>query len=200
MAPDDDDALIARAVLGDETALDHLFRRYYATMNRFAQKICPDVSDAEDVAQEAFIKLMGSIDQFDRRSRFTSWLYRVVLNTAIDHRRKSQRRGRLAEDFRQLAPQVQETHQDVAVAARQVVEIILGFPERERDAALLVHGEGLTHKQAAEIIGCPTGTVGWLLGKAGDRLNGILKVEDHDGRHAEGGIREAGDEAPLAGC
>ncbi|MCC2110801.1 MAG: RNA polymerase sigma factor, partial [Hyphomicrobiales bacterium] len=160
MPPEDDDVLIARAAEGDERALDRLFRRYYATMNRFAQKICTDVSDAEDVAQEAFIKLMGSIATFDRRSSFSSWLYRVVLNKAIDHHRKSKRRGKLVEDARHVSATSAEPGQENAVAARQVVEIILGFPERERDAALLVLGEGLTHKQAAEIIGCPTGTIG----------------------------------------
>jgi len=197
MPRQEDDPLIERAIKGDELALDQLFRRYYATMNRFAQKICPDPSDAEDVAQDAFIKLMGSIRTFDRRSAFTSWLYRVVLNKAIDFRRRSARRGKLTDDLRLILPNKGEATQDIIVTARQVVEIILEFPERERDAALLVLGEGLTHAQAAEIIGCPTGTIGWLLNKVSTKLNAILETADHEPDQVKGPVRHAGDPATV---
>lgn len=200
MPPEDDEVLIERAVHGDEKALERLFRRYYAPMNRFAQKICNNAADAEDVTQEAFVNLMGSIASFDRRSAFSTWLYRVVLNKAIDFQRKNVRRGRLAERLRLVSPSSYEAPQDAAVAARQVVGLILDFPQRERDAALLVHGEGLTHKQAAEIIGCPIGTIGWLLDRAGKRLNAILDAKNDDRENAESRVREAGASAPVARC
>ena len=200
MPPEDDDVLIERAVRGDEQALERLFRRYYATINKFAQKICRDPTDAEDITQEAFVNLMGSIDSFDRRSAFSTWLYRVVLNKAIDLRRKDARRGRLAERLRQLTPSSYEAPQDATVAARQVVEFLLDFPERERDAALLVHGEGLTHRQAAEIIGCPVGTIGWLLSRAGKRLEEILEAKNDDRENAESRFRQAGAFATVAAC
>ena len=198
MPPQEDEELIERARNGDEGALDQVFRRYYATMNRFAQKICSQPSDAEDVAQEAFIKLMGSIRSFDKRSAFTSWLYRVVLNQAIDFRRHMARRGKLTDELSLVQPRYGEAVQENAVTARQVVEIVLGFPERERDAALLVLVEGLTHAQAAEIIGCPTGTIGWLLGKGSARLTAILEAVDHAPDQVKGPVRHAGDPAPVA--
>ena len=197
MPSEEDDYLIESAKRGDEQALDTLFRRYYATMNRFAQKICPDQADAEDIAQDAFIKLMGSIRTFDGRSAFTSWLYRVVLNKAIDFRRRKSRRGQLTDDLRHVLPDKGEPTQDTTVTARQVVDIILEFPERERDAALLVLGEGLTHAQAAEIIGCPTGTIGWLLNKVSTKLTAILEATDHEPEQVEVPVRHAGDPATV---
>lgn len=200
MPPEDDGALIEKAVAGDEQALDRLFRRYYPTMLKFAQTICRNPADAEDVTHDAFVNLMGSIQSFDRRSAFSTWLYRVVLNKAIDFRRKVARRGRLADQLRHVSAGSYEAPQDAAVAARQVVEVLLGFPDKERDAALLVHGEGLTHKQAAEIIGCPVGTVGWLLSNAGKRLNDILEAGSNDREHAQDRVREGGPSAPLVRC
>jgi RNA polymerase sigma-70 factor (ECF subfamily) len=200
MPPGGDDALIERAVLGDEQALDRLFRRYYATMLRFAQKICRDPSDAEDVTHDAFVTLMGSIGSFDRRAAFSTWLYRVVLNKAIDFRRKVARRGRLADQLRLVSTGSYDAPQEAAVAARQVIEFLLDFPDKERDAALLVLGEGLTHKQAAEIIGCPVGTIGWLLGSAGKRLNEILEAGSNDRENPQDSVREAGASAPVARC
>ena len=93
--------LIARAVSGDTKALDLLFRRYHDTMHRFAQKICGNTADADDVTQDAYVRLMGSIRTYDGRAAFSSWLYRVVLTKAIDTppqagplRRKRSDRGR----------------------------------------------------------------------------------------------------------
>lgn len=200
MPPEDDDRLIERAVNGDERALDRLFRRYYPTMHRFAQKVCHNASDAEDITQDAFINLMGSIASFDRRSAFSTWLYRVVLNKAIDFRRKAIRRGQLVERLRTVSTSSYQAPQDTAITARQVVALVLEFPDKERDATLLVLGEGLTHKQAAEIIGCPIGTIGWLLDRAGKRLSEILEAKDDDRENAKSRVREAGTSAPVARC
>lgn len=200
MPPEDDGTLIERAVRGDEQALDRLFRRYYATMLRFAQKVCRNPTDAEDVTHDAFVSLMGSIGSFDRRATFSTWLYRVVLNKAIDFRRKVARGGRLADQLRLVSSGSYEAPQDAAIAARQVIELLLDFPEKERDAALLVLGEGLTHKQAAAVIGCPVGTIGWLLGNAGKRLNEILEAGTNDRENPQDRVRAAGASAPVARC
>ena len=104
--PESDNVLIRRAVEGDAAALEKLFRRHYATIYAFAQKICGDPVLAEDVAQDSVVKLMGSIRTFDGRCAFTSWLYRVVLTKALDHRRKEKRRGLLAEEYRQVMREV----------------------------------------------------------------------------------------------
>lgn len=198
MSRHEDEDLIDQAMAGDEAALEALFRRHYKTMHRFAQKICPNAADAEDIAHDAFVKLMGSIHTFDRRSAFTSWLYRVVLNKAIDFRRKHERRNRLARDYRLIAPEIQASSQEAALSARQVVDLILGFPERERDAALLVLGEGLTHAEAAAIIGCPVGTIGWLLNKATTRLNTLMDPETDEREQAESPVRNPGDPTAVA--
>ena len=198
MAPESDDELIGRAVAGDRQALERLFRRHYPTIHAFAQKICGDPVLAEDVAQDAVVKLMGSIQTFDHRCAFTSWLYRVVLTKALDHRRKEKRRSSLAEELRQAARRTERPCQEDSVTARQLWDLILELPTDERDAAVLVLGEGLTHREAAEILGCPLGTVGWRLSKIVKRLKKTLTIHDHEPEDSQRAPKRAEDRAAVA--
>lgn len=180
MVAESDEELVRKAIAGDKTALETLFRRYYATIFAFAQKICGDASLAEDISQDVVIKLMGSLRTFDGRSKFSSWLYRVVLSMTLDHRRKESRRRLLKLEFGKARSKAEPPGQDVAVTARQLWDIVLALPAAERDVAVLVLGEGLTQRETAEVLGCPIGTVGWRLSKAMKRLNRTLECESDE--------------------
>ena len=180
MVAESDEELVRKAIAGDKTALETLFRRYYATIFAFAQKICGDASLAEDISQDVVIKLMGSLRTFDGRCKFSSWLYRVVLSMTLDHRRKENRRRLLKLEFGKARSKAEPPGQDVAVTARQLWDIVLALPSAERDVAVLVLGEGLTQRETAEVLGCPIGTVGWRLSKAMKRLNRTLECESDE--------------------
>lgn len=190
--------LVRRAVAGDAGALERLFRRHYGMIYAFAQKICGDPVLAEDVAQDVVVKLMGSIRSFDGRCAFTSWLYRVVLTKALDHRRKEKRRGLLAEEFRESARQAERPQQETNVTARQLWDLILELPAEERDTAILVLGEEMTHREAAEILGCPLGTVGWRLNKTTKRLTEMLNLDDDESTDTKRTSKRAKDRAAFA--
>src|SRR5512137_1381522 len=83
---------IRRAQRGDRDAFSRLVEGHYASIFRFACRYCGDRQDAEDVAQQACIKLARAIGQFRFESAFSTWLYRLVINCARDWR-KSQRAG-----------------------------------------------------------------------------------------------------------
>lgn len=195
-----DDELLDRAVRGDERALESLFRRYYKTVFRFAHKICPFGTDAEDITQEVFLKLTTNIAAFDRRSAFSTWLYRVTMNSAIDARRRDDRRGQLNDDYLPFSSGCEPAKQESAVLARQIIDVVVTFPERERDAVLLVLAEGLTQKQAAAVIGCPLGSIGGLLKSAQTRLNSILEGQRDGPENAEDNPQPGRNPAALAGC
>ena len=83
----DDFGLIDLACEGSARAFEILVRRHYDTMYKFAFRWCGNRSDAEDVTQEACIKLARALGSFEKKSAFSSWLYRLVINTAKDWHR-----------------------------------------------------------------------------------------------------------------
>ncbi|HEX7026849.1 MAG TPA: RNA polymerase sigma factor [Gammaproteobacteria bacterium] len=166
-----DEALIKQAQNGDARAFEQLLGACYDTLYKFAYKWCGNREDAEDVTQQACLKLARSIGQFRFDAAFTSWLYRLVINCAKDWS-KSQRRLTHADDIDQ--------HADIAgdgeaaenkVLAWQVLVKLDSFPDGIKETILLVHAEGLTHGEAAKILGVKESTVSWRLHEARKTLN-----------------------------
>src|ERR671920_1319241 len=86
MSPDAE--LIARAADGDSVAFQALVERHRSMVYRVAYQFAGNHYDAEDIAQEVFIKVYRSLDKFRQDAQLTSWLYRIVMNACIDHRRR----------------------------------------------------------------------------------------------------------------
>ena len=157
----DDQALIRRAQGGDSTAFAELLDLHYDTIYRFAWKWCGHAANADDIAQQACIKLAGSLAQFRFQAAFTSWLYRLVVSCAQDWQRS----------------QVRHVHDDIEVAdsvsvaspAEDQIYLLqlLGqlelLGEGMKETALLVHAEGLSHAEAGEILGVSESTISWRL-------------------------------------
>jgi RNA polymerase sigma-70 factor (ECF subfamily) len=93
-----DAALIAKAKKGDERAFAQLVKRYEQTVWGFAFKLCRDQQKAEESFQDTFINVFRKLDQFDSRSKFSTWLYTIVANNCLMHRRKRKLEG-LLESF-----------------------------------------------------------------------------------------------------
>src|SRR5215217_7398077 len=80
--------LIARAAGGDSSAFQELVERHRSMVYRVAYQFAGNHHDAEDIAQEVFIKVYRSLDRFRQDSQLSSWMYRIVMNACIDHRRR----------------------------------------------------------------------------------------------------------------
>jgi RNA polymerase sigma-70 factor (ECF subfamily) len=158
----DDEALIRGAQAGDARAFERLLECHYDTLFRFAYKWCGNRADAEDVTQQACIKLSRSLGQFRFESAFSSWLYRVVVNCARDWARSQ---GRHASQSMEV---VDEVASDGASVERQVylwqlLHQLDALPEGIKETLLLVHAEGLTHGEAAKVLDVKESTVSWRL-------------------------------------
>jgi RNA polymerase sigma-70 factor (ECF subfamily) len=173
-----DRELVRLARGGDGSALESLFDRHYRTAYRVAYRWCGTRQDAEDVAQETFIKVVRGLHTFRESSSFTTWLYRIVVNTALDIHRRNAARARLAED----AGRPGATATTTAAAAdppdftaERAWEAVGSLPEKQRTALLLVFGEGLSHREAAAVMGCPEVTVSWRIHQARRKLGKIME-------------------------
>lgn len=168
---DDDSTLCERAAAGCEQSFVALFQRYYDAVHGLVYRLSRDTADAEDVAQETFIKAARSLGQFGGRSSFKNWLYSIAMNTLRDKRRSALREEKTREAFiRESAVTPGETDQREAV-----VEVLDSLPTDLRDAVTLVYIEGLNHREAARVLGCAETTVSWRLFRA----KGLLRRRAH---------------------
>lgn len=155
-----DDALIRQAQNGDRDAMEAILERHYDTLYRFAYRWCGQASDAQDIAQLACIKLARSIDQFRFESAFSSWLYRIVISCARDHSRSESRHSAGDATVDDL-PAVDDPEQQVH--HWQLLASLENLPDGIKETLLLVHAEGLTHREAARVLAVKESTVSWRL-------------------------------------
>ena len=157
----DDLALIRRAQAGDQTAFGDLLELYYDTIFRFAWKWCRHRVNAEDIAQLACIKLANSLAQFRFQAAFTSWLYRLVISCAQDWQRSQQRHDH--DDIADADPPAVEARGEDQIYLMQLLDELEELGEGMKETALLVHGEGMSHAEAGEVLGVSESTISWRL-------------------------------------
>lgn len=183
-----DEALMARIAGGDRVAFSTLVSRHLDRAVRTAQRLLGDRGEAEDVAQDAFLRVWQHADRWrPEGGRFTTWLYRVVVNAAIDRLRRPRTAPieDVAEPEDERPNAFRTLHQ--AEVAKSVRAAVGELPERQRTALTLCHYEGLGNIEAAEVMGITVGALESLLIRAKRHLRERLQplmadlVEDgHD--------------------
>ena len=169
-----DEALVARAQAGDRRAFETLAARHYPAIRRFAWRCCGDPAEADDVAQEALIRIARGLDGFRGRARFSTWCFGVTLNCARDRLRATSRRTAALKEAAVMATidaaaiESEDAHDDALWRA------VRALPDGQREAVLLVHVEGLSHREAGAALGCVEATVSWRLFAARRRLKSLL--------------------------
>ncbi len=185
MATPTDRDLVDRAKRGDADAFGVLVRRYQRRIFRLAFHLVRTGAEAEDVMQETFVRAYQAIDRFDGRSEPFTWLYRIAVNLSLNtlRSRKSMRDATPADDPRieALLLETRPSHgrdpstasQDRELAAA-LCDGIDGLSDTLRTTLILVCVDGLGHDEAAQILGCPEGTVAWRVHEARRKLRAYL--------------------------
>ena len=167
-------ALVRAAQGGSAEAMEELFRRHWPRAHRAAWLVVHDAAAAEDVAQEAFLAAVRSLDRFDRRRPFGPWLHRIVVNRAIDHAR--------ARDVRREVP-ADAVAEAVAYGAGscgpsdEVVAALAALAPEQRAVIVMRHLLGFTPGEIARVLGLPRGTVNSRLRRGLDALVEPLRYE-----------------------
>ena len=129
-------------------------------MYAVCRRLAGNDADAADAAQEALLAIVRGLPRFDRRSRFTTWAYRVTVNACLDELRRRSRRPVPVEDIGPPGPPPGSPGVDDAVAARLDVDAALRrLPDEYRAAVVLRDLCGFDYAEIAEILGVPAGTV-----------------------------------------
>ena len=190
---DPDGELVARWQSGDESAFEALVRRHEQRVFRLLYRMMGNREDAEDVTQEAFLSLHRHGHRFRREARFSTFVYRVAANAALNRRRAL---GRNRNRMNQLkvsqeagfdlppAPRGPEEAATGAEAQRRVQSALLELPEDLRVAVLLYDIEGQSYQEVARVLGIPEGTVKSRIHRARNALRELLR--SYVGRGVEG--------------
>lgn len=150
----DDESLLHLVQKGDHNAFSRLLYRHTKRFYAIAYRILSNKDDAEDIVQEAFLKLWNKPDLWDntKRAKFTTWFYKIVINLCLDHKKKKKTMP-LPDDMQIIDSQLQG---DALLELREKQAMlecfILQLPERQQLALNLCFYEGLSNKEAAAII------------------------------------------------
>ena len=157
---DSDTALIERYLRGDVSAFNDLMRSHEDRVFAICLRMLRDREAALDATQETFITVFRKVDRFSGHSAFSTWLYRVAVNTCYDQARRRGRRPTepLPEDGGP-ADEGTATALDSAELRPDLERALAGLPPDFRAAVVLCDAEGLALQTAAEILGVPVGTV-----------------------------------------
>jgi RNA polymerase sigma-70 factor (ECF subfamily) len=164
-----DHQLVRAARDGDHQAFAILVRRYSERAFRAAYRVVRDPTEAEEIVQEGLIKAYRALDSFESRSSFYTWLYRIIVNLALDHRRREQRAS-LTELDDSVAARVdpraiQPDRGNPETASRRtevrefVAEGVQALPDGQREVLLLREVEGLSYEEIAQKMCISKGTV-----------------------------------------
>ena len=169
-------ALVGKAREGDRVAFGRLVERHYDFVFRVAYRWCGNKADAEDIAQEVCARLGRSIRSYRGGSAFTTWLYALTINAARDLKRKVARDTAKTAAFGVHALISDEAGEaEPETMAEELWEAVRELPDKQRDVVLLVYGEGLSHADAAEVMGLAEPTVSWHIHEAKKRLKAIMR-------------------------
>jgi RNA polymerase sigma-70 factor (ECF subfamily) len=153
----DDAALLAAARDGDLDAFEALVREHTRTVYAHALRFFGDPTAADDTVQEVWIKVYRSLDSFDGRARFSTWLYRVTRNACLDAVRAGARRP-VPVDVVDVVAAPGDLADEVALTA-SVEQAMRTLAPEDRDALSAVALYGLTYAELAETLKIPVGTV-----------------------------------------
>lgn len=173
--------LVERALRGDAPALEELVRLHLGAAHAVALAVLRDPHEAEDVVQDAFATALKRLKECREPARFPGWLLRIVRNHAKNHRRYLTVRAAAPLDVAESHPSGHAPAQDAerAEIRERLAEAVGELPEVQREVVLLHDLEGWKHREIAEAMGIPDGTVRYHLFNARKVLRARLSALVH---------------------
>jgi len=168
LASANDTDLVAGAVVGAEGSFEELVRRYQRPISAYVYRMVGNYESALDLTQEIFIKVYNSLRRYRSEFKFSTWIYKIAHNSAVDHLRRSATReqslisGSEGDHFElpiesgRLTPE-QESEQKERRS--EIESVVRTLPSNYRELVILRHSQDLTYEEIVEVTGLPLGTV-----------------------------------------
>jgi RNA polymerase sigma-70 factor, ECF subfamily len=181
MAPPDEFNQIQNSLAGDTEAYAALMKEHQKMVLALAFRMTGSPADAEDLAQETFLRAFRQLDSFRSESKFSTWLCQIAMNLSLNWR---MREGRRADVHAKWAEDAL-LHNDPAAEfpdelSRRVQEALNKLPAKQRAAIVLTVYENCSHAEAARILNCTEATISWRVFAARQKLKRLLKGLSHE--------------------
>jgi RNA polymerase sigma-70 factor (ECF subfamily) len=178
---DDESKLIEQSLSGDLEAYAALVHQHQKMIRAVTFRMTGSPDDAEELAQDAFLRAWHRLASFNGASKFSSWLCRIAINLALDWRRREIRRDRFHSTW---AAEVSSDSNPGGgfpdELSRRVQDALNRLPPKQRAAIVLTVYENQSHAEAAQSLGCTEATVSWRVFSARKKLKSLLKDLSHE--------------------
>jgi RNA polymerase sigma-70 factor, ECF subfamily len=170
---DADEELVLQSQNGNASAFEALVKNHQQMIHALTFRMTGSDADAEDLAQEAFVRAYEQIGSFNAGSKFSTWLYSIAIHACLNWRRSEARRfhayADCAKEFftQRNAAEPSPAEDEMAQRAQAA---LLKLPAKQRAAVVLTIYDGLTHAEAAKVLRCSETTVSWRVFSAKKRL------------------------------
>jgi RNA polymerase sigma-70 factor, ECF subfamily len=171
--------LVASAIDGHEGGFEELVRRYQRPISAYVYRMVGDYDIALDLTQEIFIKIYGSLARYRPEFKFSTWIYKIAHNCAVDHLRRHNGREQslisgvegdsyeLPLESGRLSPEQESERKERRI---EIETVVRSLPAAYRELIILRHSQDLTYEEIVEVTGLPLGTVKNRLFRARDMM------------------------------
>src|ERR1051325_10572358 len=178
-----DGELVRAAIAGRDTSFEELVRRYQWAIAAYVYRMIGDYDAALDLTQEVFIKVYNSLSRYRSEFKFSTWIYKIAHNAAIDHLRRHAvreqiistgidgERGEVTIESRRLTPEQESERKERRTEIESVVQLL---QPSYRELIVLRHSHDLSYDEIAEVTGLPLGTVKNRLFRAREAMRDLL--------------------------
>ena len=163
-----DQELVSTAIIGVEGGFEELVRRYQRPISAYVYRMVGDYEAALDLTQEIFMKVYGSLARYRSEFKFSTWIYKIAHNAAVDHLRRNSSREQsivkgpegdqyeLPIESGKLSPELESEKRERRL---EIETVVRSLPAAYRELIILRHSQDLTYEEIVEVTGLPLGTV-----------------------------------------
>lgn len=178
-----DGELVQTAIAGREASFEELVRRYQRPIAAYVYRMVGDYDAALDLTQEVFIKVYNSLSRYRSEFKFSTWIYKIAHNAAIDHLRRyavreqtlvsglEGERREVSIESRRLTPEQESEREE---RRSEIESVVHALPAAYRELIVLRHSHDLSYDEIAEVTGLPLGTVKNRLFRAREAMRDLL--------------------------
>jgi len=177
LAEESEAMLVRRVVNKDQPAFQQLLDKHLPGINRYVIRMMGNASNSDDIIQEVFLRLWTRADSFNPEvSRLSTWLHNIAHNLCIDYFRKNSKLTQIPiEDT--IGGEEPDLELVATIQRQDVKAALMALPERQRSAIIMCHYQGLSNREAAEIMNISVDALESLLSRGRLKLKSILTTE-----------------------